>query len=125
MATRSIGGRYFYGDVQADTFNGVEIYAALLTQTSTDAPVATVLRNDLDGTVVWGYSVSGVYTATLSAAFLAAKTTVDLGAVKGKLISALTGNTGVITVRTTDVADLAADAILTATPIEIKVYNNA
>ena len=123
MATRSIGGRYFHGDVQADTFNAVEIYAALLTQTSTDAPVATVLRNDLDGTVVWGYSVSGEYTATLSTAFLANKTTVDLGTVKGKLISAVTGSTSIITVRTTDIDDLAADAILTATPIEIKVYN--
>jgi PKD repeat protein len=123
MATRSTGGRYFHGDVQADTFNAVEVYAALLTQASTSAPVATVLRNDLDGTVVWAYSAPGIYTATLTGAFLANKTTVKLGTVKAKLISAVTGSTSVITVRTTDTADSDANAILLATPIEIKVYN--
>ena len=51
-------------------------YVALLTQTGTDAPVATVLENTLGGTVVWARSEVGVYTATLADAFTANKTAV-------------------------------------------------
>ena len=51
------------------------VYTALLTQTGTDAPVATVLENTLGGTVVWSRDASGIYVATLSGAFTANKTT--------------------------------------------------
>ena len=51
------------------------VYTALLTQSGTDAPVATVLENTLGGTVVWSRDASGIYVATLSGAFTANKTT--------------------------------------------------
>ncbi len=54
--------------------DGTKIYMALLTQSGTDAPVATVLQNTLGGTVVWTRSLGGVYLATLAGVFLAAKT---------------------------------------------------
>jgi len=54
--------------------DGTKIYMALLTQSGTDAPVATVLMNTLGGTVVWTRSLGGVYLATLAGVFLAAKT---------------------------------------------------
>lgn len=54
--------------------NGVKVYRALLTQTGTDAPVATVLENSLGSTVVWGRTSAGLYTATLAATFTADKT---------------------------------------------------
>jgi hypothetical protein len=44
-------------------------YIALLNQTSTNAPVATVNENTLGGTVVWTRSSTGVYVGTLSGAF--------------------------------------------------------
>lgn len=50
------------------------VYRALLTQSGTDAPVATVLENTLGGTVVWGYTATGEYTATLTGAFTTNKT---------------------------------------------------
>ena len=50
------------------------VYTALLTQSGTDAPVATVLENTLGGTVVWTRDGEGLYTATLSDAFTANKT---------------------------------------------------
>lgn len=50
------------------------VYTALLTQTGTDAPVATVLENTLGGTVVWSYVGTGNYTGTLAAAFTENKT---------------------------------------------------
>ena len=46
-----------------------KVYIALLTQTGTDAPVATVLKNTLGGVPVWSYSSVGVYNAELSNAF--------------------------------------------------------
>ncbi len=51
------------------TTNGVKVYRALLTQTGTDAPVATVLENTLGGTVVWTYNNDGTYIGTLAGAF--------------------------------------------------------
>ena len=52
------------------------VYTALLTQTGTDAPVATVLENTLGGTVVWSYVSTGTYRATLASAFTADKTVI-------------------------------------------------
>lgn len=58
--------------------NGVKVYRALLTQTGTDAPTATVLENTLGGTVVWTYNSPGNYTATLAGAFPFTKTILHL-----------------------------------------------
>jgi len=51
-----------------------KVYTALLTQTGTDTPVATVLENTLGGTVVWIRDGVGSYSCVLSGAFLANKT---------------------------------------------------
>lgn len=53
---------------------GYLVYTALLTQTGTDAPVATVLENTLGGAVVWSYDDVGFYIATLVGAFTENKT---------------------------------------------------
>jgi hypothetical protein len=52
------------------------VYTALLNQTGTDAPVATVLENTLGGTPVWSRSMQGVYVLTLAGAFTVGKTAV-------------------------------------------------
>lgn len=49
-------------------------YVALLTQSGTDAPVATVLENTLGGTVVWTRNDVGDYTGTLAGVFTVNKT---------------------------------------------------
>lgn len=49
--------------------NGVKVYRAVLTQSGTDAPTATVLENTLGGTVVWTRDNPGRYVATLVGAF--------------------------------------------------------
>jgi hypothetical protein len=48
---------------------GYRSYTALLTQTGTDTPVATVLENTLGGEPVWVRNDVGEYTATLNNAF--------------------------------------------------------
>ena len=49
-------------------------YVALLTQTTTNAPVPTVLENTLGGTPIWARGTNGTYTCTLSGAFPLLKT---------------------------------------------------
>lgn len=46
-----------------------KVYTALLTQTGTNAPVATVLENTLGGDIIWSYSNVGEYHGTLTGAF--------------------------------------------------------
>lgn len=62
---------------------GTKMYLALLTQSGTNAPVATVLVNTLGGTVVWGYVDVGVYSATLSGAFPSGKTCPFISGLEG------------------------------------------
>lgn len=50
------------------------VYRALLTQSGTNAPVATVLENTLGGNIVWSYSEIGYYIGTLAGAFTNDKT---------------------------------------------------
>lgn len=45
------------------------VYTALLNQSGTDAPIATVLENTLSGPLGWTYSSPGVYRATLIGEF--------------------------------------------------------
>ena len=44
-------------------------YKALITQTGTGAPTATVLHNTLGGTPTWARTSAGIYTLTLTGAF--------------------------------------------------------
>jgi hypothetical protein len=53
-------------------------YVALLSQTGTSAPVATVLENTLGGTVVWTRNSIGDYSGTLTGAFTLDKTTCNI-----------------------------------------------
>lgn len=50
-----------------------KVYTALLTQTGTNAPVATVLENTI-GNISWSYDDTGVYLANLLGAFTLDKT---------------------------------------------------
>jgi hypothetical protein len=59
-----------------------KVYTALLTQSGTTAPVATVLENTI-GNIVWSYSTPGSYLATLTGAFT-----------NGKTFVSITGNAG-------------------------------
>ena len=104
----------------------VKVYRALVTQTSTSAPTATVLENSLGAAVVWARSNTGVYTATLAAAFTSDKTFIMSSGSTG----AITAVKDVVTARTsadvvtvsTGAAGTAADGILSAYAIEILVY---
>jgi hypothetical protein len=67
-------GKAVTQDSTGATNGVVKIYRALLTQSGTSAPVATVLENSLGGTVVWSRNGIGEYIATLTGEFPASKT---------------------------------------------------
>ena len=78
---------------------GTKMYTALLSQSGTDAPVATVLQNTLGGTVVWTYFDFGVYQGTLSSAFPASKTHVLFNCpINGTGLQAARLNDNVVTI---------------------------
>lgn len=95
-------------------------YVAILDQTGSNAPVATVVANELDGTVVWARLTDGVYTGTLAGVFTADKTVC--------FISGIPGNTGVAGGArrfSNDVVRVLTpnDGDLTSFSIEIRVYS--
>ena len=59
-----------------------KVYTALLTQTDTFAPVATVLENTLGDTIIWVRNYQGSYNCVLSSSelFLQSKTAIFIGA---------------------------------------------
>jgi hypothetical protein len=103
-----------------------KVYTAFLTQTGTSAPVATVLENELGGTIVWTYGGNaGRYLATLSGAFVANKTAVIIppNLETGKLAFAITdsANANAIEVFTSS-AGVLANNLLEGQFIEIRIY---
>lgn len=121
-----------------------KVYTALLTQTGTSAPVATVLENTLNAPIVWTRASLGIYTGTLSGAFVDLKTFIpgfsngenestfsghailDASAVVGYVKIYRSGE-NTISITTTDEAGVLVEfnSILSGTslPLEIRVYN--
>jgi hypothetical protein len=102
-------------------------YRALITQTGTAAPVATVLENTLGGTLVWTRVGAGAYRATLTGAFPIAKYFAPMP-MDGFDVDANAGGGGSAYhyYRGTDnYVDLlvGADSQLINSPVEITVYN--
>lgn len=85
VTTRNIEIDYWYKNLDGISDAGTtigsrpyKVYTALLTQSGTFAPVATVLENTLGGTVVWSRNNEGKYSATLAGAFTENCTTIFL-----------------------------------------------
>ena len=111
-----------------------KVYTALLTQTGTSAPVATVVENTIDETLTWAYDTVGQYTLSLSpftgsGPFVVGKTIVfignalnyDLPLYANNSTSAGIPQNGAIVVRNFNAGNPADN--FTNVPIEIRVYN--
>lgn len=125
------GGLLFEGSATNPTIAlPYKVYTALLSQSGTDAPVATVLQNTLGGMVVWTYSNVGSYRGTLTGVFTENKTAILIGSVDGNIsnsyqpVLAYRGEVNFIQILT--FSDAAAftqeDGNLAGTTIEIRVY---
>jgi len=123
-----------FGDTEAGaSFSGfpagTKVYRALLTQSGTNAPVATVLDNTLGVTVVWTRNDVGVYFGSAPNQFPTGRTMVFLG--EGQTLDSWgeNGNLAAAKLEADDairvesgVAGTPADSLLFDTPIEIIVY---
>ena len=99
-----------------------KVYTALLTQSGTDAPVATVLENTL-GNIVWSRVGLGQYQGLLSSAFVNNKTFVICNHnAKSYFVEINRANNDSIFLKTLGISDY-EDDILGSTSIEIRVYN--
>jgi len=106
------------------SWDGPKKYVALISQTGTSAPTATVLENTLGGTVVWTRTAAGAYTGTLTGAFTNNKTFLLMGTIPylnnpAYILDRSSDNTIYIQ---TSVNNIQSDNILSNTSIEIKVY---
>jgi hypothetical protein len=101
------------------------VYRALLTQTGTASPVATVLENTL-GSVSSTYTSEGLYSITSSALFTSDKTMVMIGDVNAvSFITSYWSTSSDIPISTKSFvfgAFNSVNGILAKTPIEIRVY---
>ena len=101
-----------------------KVYTALLTQSGTDAPVATVLENTLGEDITFSYATTGVYN-------IVSTTLIDLDKVvifiqnSGQTIFEVYPNGANDFRIITYLFDTpsTADELLYLTPIEIRVYN--
>lgn len=101
---------------------GYKCYSALLTQSSTSAPVATVLGANSIGDIVWTRTGVGTYVGTLAGAFTTS-TLIPAVAVHSATAAATLKRTGNDTVQLlTYEAGSLADGVLAAAAIEIRVY---
>ena len=65
--------------IDSASYGGTKVYKALLTQTGTSAPVATVLVNTLGGTPTFGYNGIGLFSCTATGLLTLNKTAVSFG----------------------------------------------
>ena len=100
-----------------------KVYTALLNQTGTAAPVATVLENTLGEDVVWTYNSEGNYSTTIS------YQTIPVSFLTNNNINIIAfcinefSTVSVLTTYSINFPDENADGQLIDTPIEIRVYN--
>jgi hypothetical protein len=97
-------------------------YTALLTQTGTSAPVATVLENTI-GTITITRSGTGEYTITSSGLFTLNKTTFDITPIQGFIKQSALSNINTIVFETRSTSNVASDELLASKKLEIRVYN--
>lgn len=103
----------FFFDLTASVYNS---YAALLNQTGTDAPTATVIYNGLSGLIVWTRFTNGEYRGTLAGAFPAGKTLVFITNSTGGVVAGTRLDDNTINIITS------GDSVLINASLKIEVY---
>lgn len=117
------------GNIQRSsaTARPYKVYTALLTQTGTSAPTATILENTLGGTVTLSRTGSGAYKLTLPSAVTPTKVGCLFsfgGNNSTNMSSAITIEAGGTYVQlATYNSGTQSDALMTTATVEIRVYN--
>ena len=99
------------------------VYTALLTQSGTAAPVATILQNTTGGTITWTRTGAGEYTATIAnALFTLNKTLVFINNGDGLYQGGAIAPSWISPTTTTINIDTFTDGALINGAIEIRIY---
>ena len=114
-----------WGQVQAAA-RPYKVYTALLNQTGTNAPTATVLENTLGASITWTRTGVGQYVGTLSSGvFISNKSFNTInngqGGAMGFFIVGSSGST-TKTIYTYNASNIQTDSLLTTACVEIRVY---
>jgi hypothetical protein len=112
------------GQVQAIAGRPYKVYTALLTQTGTNAPVATVLENTLGGTVTFERAGVGNYNAVSVGNLFTLDKTVVFNS-SGQFVGTYNfypTNTSRIALNNVNVSGVVADSLMQKLSIEIRVY---
>lgn len=102
----------------------IRVYTALINQSGTTAPVATILHNTLNGNIIWTRDSTGIYIGTLTGAFAENTTAILINnqdSTKTLVGGYATANTIYLTQRDAVSPFNLTDVISNAT-IEIRVY---
>jgi hypothetical protein len=125
IMTHSTGSDSAVGQISAESLRGYKRYVALISQSGTSDPTATILGSNEIGSIVWTRAGAGIYTGTLSGAFTANKTwlvvstTDQTGTPTTVRLTRSSANTVLLT--TWDGAALPTD-LYTNISVEIRVY---
>jgi len=118
-------------DINADTFTPYslapyKVYTALITQSGTSAPVATVLQNTFSGSLTWSYVNTGIYRITSSSnEFVSNKTsaTCSITNYQAHNIFVLNSLPTSMELQTLSTSGGGFNGMLTNSVVEIRVYN--
>lgn len=105
-------------------------YKAYLSQSGTDAPVATVVVNTFPAELVWSYSSEGTYLVTLAGAFTEGKTFTQIDGSEGRATSSILHCTKVFGLNdvdscylvTGDISGTKSDGKMFSMGVSIEVY---
>jgi hypothetical protein len=99
-------------------------YVALITQTGTADPVATVIKNTLSAGIVWTRSAVGDYVGTLASAFTSNKTAFSVtgGAFNGEHYGMNWISANGMALNSVNAAGTKTDALLNGCSVIIRVY---
>ena len=102
-------------------------YIALLSQASSNAPVATVIYNDLGFTPTFSWNTNGLFECLSSAGFTDGKTVVmilpDGQAGWGMTVTAFRSNSSTIEITSGDESGVGSNDYMTACVFMIYIYN--
>lgn len=105
-----------------------KVYTALLTQTGTDAPIATVLKNTL-GNITYLYNSDGYYSIIsdnlfTDKTFIIIANTTDIGDYTGlNTCNVRKIDNSTFDIKTVSSSNMVMNECLLNSPIEIRVYN--
>lgn len=111
--------------VKVDGTPTKKVYKALLTQTSTNAPLIVELENTLSGALVSSYVSTGRYDLTLAGAFPVDLTFILIGSstTNARFIQANRQSDNAVRISTGDETNTVQNDVLTSTAILIEVYS--